>query len=271
MAQIGIKLADHTFYPVLDDETPRRKRTVLSVAKEGQHSVQVDVIRRDETGDQVVGCLVLEDLPDEAGGEIEFVLGIDADGNVDARISDPSGEQYQSFSVNVAQLDLSESFSLPDESDEDRYGGVASVDESLDEALDGSDFEMPEISLPDEFDDEFADEDQLHASLSDDLSNDLSRSSSVADDTDSPFEEDDTPAFAPDPASDIDEVLEGDGTDDLPAPRSFNPLLLAAILLISLSLLALAAFGIFTWLRGDPIPELRAAGVIGSSFLPGFL
>jgi hypothetical protein len=253
VAQIGIKLADHTFYPVLEDETPRRKRTVLSVAKEGQRSVQVDVIRRDDGNDQVVGSLVLEDLPDDSGGEVEFVLGIDSDGTVDARISDPSGEQYQSFSVNVTQLDLAESFSLPDESDASGYGGVAAVDDSLD----STDFGMPEISLPDEFDDdfggEFEDEDQLHASLSEDLSDDLAGVG-------------DSPAYESGLGSDADEELEGDVDEDEPAPRSFSPLLLAAIILISLSLLALGAFGIFSWLKGDAVPELRAAGAISTVF-----
>ncbi|MFA7567392.1 MAG: hypothetical protein WCY01_10230 [Alkalispirochaeta sp.] len=115
MAQIGIKLADHSFYPVLDDEKPQRKRLVLTVARDGQESVQVDLLRRGDNGDQLVGCLVLEGLPGDAGVELEFILGLDGDGNVDARISDSSGRQFQSLSANLSQLEIESPYGLPEE------------------------------------------------------------------------------------------------------------------------------------------------------------
>ena len=93
MAQIGIKLADHSFYPVLEDDTPHRKRMVLSVAREGQTSVQVDIVRRADGRDQSVGCLVLEDISPNRGDELEFVLGLDAEGNIEAKISERDGSQ----------------------------------------------------------------------------------------------------------------------------------------------------------------------------------
>ena len=139
MAQIGIKLADHSFYPVLDDDTPQRKRMVLTVARDGQESVQVDLIRRREDGDQSVGCLVLEELHDATGTELEFVLGVDGDGNVEARISDPSGDQFQSFSVQLDQLDVADAYSLPDVAgDVADIAGIESIDDDLAADLDTS-------------------------------------------------------------------------------------------------------------------------------------
>ncbi|MDA3951937.1 MAG: hypothetical protein PF508_22200 [Spirochaeta sp.] len=247
MAQIGIKLADHSFYPVLDDDTPQRKRMVLAVARDGQKSVQVDLIRRREDGDQSVGCLVLEELNDAAGTELEFVLGVDGDGNVEARISDPSGDQYQSFSVRLDQLDIADTYSLPDSTED--TADIAGV-ESINDEFDDTDLGLPDVDLPEDLDLP-DDEDNLPASFSDDLAADLDSGSVGPPDFDGFSDGDDLERDR----DDIDEESEAE-------PRRFNALLLIAIILFSLSVIALGAFGIFNWLRAGSLPELRAAAAM---------
>lgn len=216
MAQIGIKLADHTFYPVIQDETPQRKRMVLSPAQEQQASIQVDLIRRSEDGDQSVGSLVLEDLQAGATSEFELVVGIDETGNVDAKVSDPTGEQFQSFSINLSQLNIDESFSIPEiNGDGGDVGSVTSIGDELDDDLTGG-LEFDEFTADEEL------------------------------------------------------VRSDDEDDDMRTNvRPFSPLLLTAILLIALSLLALGAFGIFSWLKADSVPELRTTQLVIANLLIG--
>lgn len=239
MAQIGIKLADHSFYPVLDDDTPQRKRMVLTVARDGQQSVQVDLIRRRDDGDQSVGCLVLEELNDAAGTELEFVVGVDGDGNVEARISDPSGNQYQSFSVRLDQLDVADTYSLPDTSED--APDIAGV-ESINDEFDDTDLDFPDVDFPEDLD---------RPGVEDDIAMDLPDGTIGSPGFDSFSDGDDLEADW----DDTDEESEA-------GPRRFNPLLLIAIILFSLSVIALGAFGIFNWLRSGSVPELRAAAAI---------
>jgi hypothetical protein len=256
VAQIGIKLADHSFYPVLEDDSPRRKRMVLTVAREGQHSVQVDLLRRSEEGDQLVGCLVLEDLPEEKDMELEFVLGLDGSGNIDARISDVSGSQYQSLAANLAQLDEPSAFGLPEESSD--VSDVADISglESLDEAPLDDDFTLDmdmdldldtDLDLPEELEGEGT----LHASISGSLS------------------EDDLQDYDDDG---VDTAWEERSTDSSDGARPFNLIVLVALVLIVLGVAMVGAYLFFGLFRGDALPEIPgSAAVLSSSviFFPG--
>ncbi len=115
MAQIGIKLADGTFFPVLLDDSPQKRRVVLSAARPDQSSVQVDLVRRDGEIDQYVGCLVLEDLPVGDSIELELRLALDGTGGLDAQLNDTGRTQYQSLVVNVNQVTEDTHFSLPED------------------------------------------------------------------------------------------------------------------------------------------------------------
>ncbi|TVR71610.1 MAG: hypothetical protein EA427_04180, partial [Spirochaetaceae bacterium] len=146
MAQIGIRLADGTFYHVMDDDAPRRVRVLLSPAQVGQSGVQIDIIRRDGDTDQYAGCLVLENLQLPEGADLEFVLGLDREGTLDARVGDTSGERYQSLSVSLTHLEEPGLFSMPDDADSLSLGvGDAGMPEDLDFSDDG----MPDVSMPD--------------------------------------------------------------------------------------------------------------------------
>lgn len=255
MARIGIKLADGSFYPILEDETRQKKRVVLTAARDGQTSAQIDLLRQDGQAQQYVGCLVLEDLPAQGTTELELVVSLDDEGNVEARISDTAGAQYQSLAVNLDTLTSAESFSLPDEDDESfgDIGGVNSLeeiglpdfDEAIDEAIDDA-IEEDGEPAPAFYDEPFADEPVSGASLSDEPFSDEPLDYGVGD----------VPAGA---EGDLD--LDEEGEPE-PAPRPFSLLILAAILLLGVSVAFVGAFLIFRWLQTDPLPELRAAAFI---------
>ena len=45
MKEIGIKLADGSFYPIMEDGTPCNKKLVLTTVKDNQTRVLVDLYR----------------------------------------------------------------------------------------------------------------------------------------------------------------------------------------------------------------------------------
>lgn len=234
MARIGIKLADGSFYPILEDETRQKKRLILTAARDGQTSAQIDLLRYDDHTEQYVGCLVLEDLPAQGTTELELVVGLDGEGNVEARISDTAGAQYQSLSVNLDTLTSTESFSLPEDEEAEPLGDVSGVNS------------LEEIGLPD-FDDTI---DEAVESVEESF----------------PEEELD---YSSEDVSDSDEMDLDDDADWEPEPRRFSALILAAVLLIGLSAAATGAFLIFRWLQTDPLPELRAAALFPLVAWPG--
>lgn len=265
MAQIGIKLADGSFYPVLEDDSPHRKRMTLTVARDGQTSAQIDLLRMDGEDHQYVGCLVLEDLPAHGATELELIVGLDGEGNVDAQVSDSAREQYQSLSVNLASLDVGSSYSMPDE--EEDAAAIGAVDSLEDIAL-PDDFETDtpfDFDTGDGADAEGAGAAEVGAMVADTADHDLG-----ALDLEAAYA--DAPGGGPDSGPDVPGFeLDGDydaddSTDDELAiarpPRPFSALVLAAVLLIGLSLVALGAFAMFQWLQTEPLPEPRAASFL---------
>jgi len=240
VAQIGIKLADGSFFPVLDDTTPGRKRVVLTVAEEGQPTVQVDLLRESDEGTrQYVGCLVLEDLPAEGVNELELIVGVDDNETVNAEIHDTDRQQYQSISVSLDKLQQLESFDLPEEESID----IESVDTMEDLSL--GDLSVDDVGLPDigdeDFDDGF-DEDAIETV--DDLG-------------------DESGALTPGEELSIEEEYpaDEDAVEPTREPRPFYLVSVVALVIIVVSLVLLGAYGVFRWLQTEPLPALRAASV----------
>lgn len=300
MAQIGIKLADGSFYPILDGDHAQRKRLTLTVASPGQAHAQIDILERGDDGDRFVGSLVLDDLG-TTDGELELVVGLNADNQLDAQITDHTGEQYQSLAADLDALEDAGSWSMDVD---DQIGDIGSVDSlndidlpdldddadddlgglDLEAALDESDedFSMPRYDGDDNSDDELAlpefDEDDGALDLSmdlDDGDSDLAApdfsmpdipmpgdGDESWDDADAADRDDESAGLsyaAPDGSPNASDELSDPDDEEEVEPRPFQPLVLAAIILISLSLIALGAFGLFSWLSTDPLPPLRAA------------
>lgn len=51
MKEIGIKLADGSFYPIMEDGVPCKKNLVLTTVKDNQTRVVVDVYRTKDRAD----------------------------------------------------------------------------------------------------------------------------------------------------------------------------------------------------------------------------
>ena len=269
MAQIGIKLADGSFYALFDESGAVRKRVVLTPAGADQRVARVELLRKDGVETHHVGHLILEDI-DGSSSDLELEVGLDAAGNLDASMSNLSSGEYQNLAVNVYQLDDTETVSL-DDVDEFNVSAVGDT--------------MDDIGLPDFDEDPFSTDDVLAdstdqpPSLDDDFSSldqfatdgDESRSVddgglSDVDDLPMPNFEDEIdtePNIHADLAgleseaqyrSDVDEEI----FQERAQPRPFRPIVLGALLLIGIGITAVAAFGVYLWLS-DQWSLLRAA------------
>ena len=93
MKTIGIKLADGSFYPVLEDNTPSEKNLELTTAHNNQTKVMVDLYRSatcsmDDA--EYVDSLQIENLVARPNGEadIKFSVSLDEDNQLSAKIVD---------------------------------------------------------------------------------------------------------------------------------------------------------------------------------------
>lgn len=163
--KIGIKVADGSFYPILDEGVAQKKRLVLTTVKDNQESVQIDLYKG--SGESMedaayVGSLLVENIaPDTQGNaEIELVVGLDEDGNLETVAEDKQSGAKQSLSVGLQNLDESGLYEVPDfsfeeeDSDlEDVFGEESDFTEVNAEELEDAEFE-PDFEA--DFEEDFA-------------------------------------------------------------------------------------------------------------------
>ncbi len=106
---IGIKVADGSYYPVIEVDFRGTKKLVLTTAKDNQEKVQVDLYRgagQALTGATYIDSLVIENIPPAAHGEpeIELLIGIDDNGQLMAEAFDESTGERQRFDTNISSL-----------------------------------------------------------------------------------------------------------------------------------------------------------------------
>ena len=107
--QIGIKLADGSFYPVLSEGDQIRKKLVLTTVRDNQETVQIDLFRGEgELAEDTdyIGTLMIENIQPAPlkEPEVEVVLGVDDQGNLEATASDALTGESQSLSVSLQSL-----------------------------------------------------------------------------------------------------------------------------------------------------------------------
>ncbi|MBN2551143.1 MAG: Hsp70 family protein, partial [Spirochaetales bacterium] len=107
--QIGIKLADGSFYPVLSGDDRGRKKLILTTVRDNQETVQIDLFKgegklAEET--DYIGTLMIENIQPAPmkEPEVEVVLGVDEQGNLEATASDALTGESQSLSVSLKSL-----------------------------------------------------------------------------------------------------------------------------------------------------------------------
>jgi hypothetical protein len=153
MAHIGIKLADGSFYPILDEDSAARKAMVVTTVKDRQPSVRINLYKAADgtasTGMLYIGSLLIEDLPLQARGgpDIRLELSLDEAGELQVEASEKTSGASQSLSVTLGELEAPADDDGPDFD----LGAIGELDDS---AAAGT--EEPPISLVgEELDSEF--------------------------------------------------------------------------------------------------------------------
>ena len=137
---IGIKVADGSYYPVLEHGFTGRKRLVLTTARDNQPRVQIDLYRGDGsalTDARYIGSLIIENIPAASQGEpeIDLVIGVDDEGQLSAEASDSTTGESQRFSTSLSTQSATEEmgeaeFEIDDlEEPSERPAGAAVAEE----------------------------------------------------------------------------------------------------------------------------------------------
>ncbi|GHV80024.1 hypothetical protein AGMMS49944_18150 [Spirochaetia bacterium] len=109
---IGIKVADGEFYPVLEENSPVKKRLILTTAHDNQKSAQIDLYNssaKTMADALYVGSLVVENITPQPKNtpSLEMILSANESGELSADIVDlgsPGGER-QHLSVSLPSLE----------------------------------------------------------------------------------------------------------------------------------------------------------------------
>jgi hypothetical protein len=121
--RVGIKLADGSLYPVLEESFAGRKRLVLTTVHDNQQTVQIDLYKGDGRRAEeatYIGSLMIENIgaAPQREPEIELVLAVDEQGNLEASATEPQSGERQSLSVNLRSVaePSEEGVEVPEES-----------------------------------------------------------------------------------------------------------------------------------------------------------
>ena len=129
---IGIKVADGTFYPVLEDGFFGDKRLVLTTVRDSQSEVHIDLYQGSPaagvSGSRYIGSLIIENVPPVPKGspDIEVVIGASREGSLNVSATDRSTGEEQSLSVSLRPEDGGE-YDIPDFADQ----GLGPAEEKL--------------------------------------------------------------------------------------------------------------------------------------------
>ena len=117
--KIGIKLADGSFYPILEEGNPQVKTIELTTVRDDQTTVQLDLYRSssDDMEDaEYVDTLLVENLlprPKETP-TLNLKIEIDSDNVLSASIEDSESGESSETKVSLVNLDSSERTIVPD-------------------------------------------------------------------------------------------------------------------------------------------------------------
>jgi LysM repeat protein len=116
---IGIKVADGSYYPVLEHGFKGRKRLILTTVKDNQSKVQIDLYRGNGSGltdARYIGSLLIENIPPAKQGvpEIELFIGVDESGQLSAEANDVRTGESQKFTTSLATLPSADIDGEPD-------------------------------------------------------------------------------------------------------------------------------------------------------------
>jgi LysM repeat protein len=119
MKTIGIKLADGSFYPILEEGTPVKKTLDLTTVHDNQTTVMVDLYRS-ETGTledaEYVDTLQIDNLVAHPNGEpdISFNVSLDENNKLSAGINDPESGEHSDTTITLVSRTLEERMNQSD-------------------------------------------------------------------------------------------------------------------------------------------------------------
>ena len=140
MKSIGIKLADGSFYPILEEGSIETKDLEVTTVKDNQTKVQIDLYRSETNSmedAEYVDSLEISHLKPHPNGvpTLNLELNLDSDNKLHAQVKDQETGKSTQVQVSLVSRTLEErqspaNFALNDSSDE-IMPGVAAVDSIL--------------------------------------------------------------------------------------------------------------------------------------------
>ena len=142
MRTVGIKLADGSFYPVMEEGSAQTKKLELTTANDNQTCVMVDLYRSKTCSmddAEYIDTLKIENLNAHQNGEpsISFDVGLDENGELSYSIADPetgatSNSQITLVSRTAEERLVTDEFAVDEPVvDEPAIGEETSVDEPV--------------------------------------------------------------------------------------------------------------------------------------------
>lgn len=135
MRTVGIKLADGSFYPIMEEGSAQKKTLELTTAHNNQTCVMVDLYRSKNCtmeDAEYIDTLKIENLNEHPNGEpsISFDVGLDENGELSASIADPetgatSNSEITLVSRTAEERLQADDYSIADGADGDANGIVA--------------------------------------------------------------------------------------------------------------------------------------------------
>jgi hypothetical protein len=222
-SNIGIKIADGSFYPILESGSQKKKKLILTTVNDNQANVQIDLYEgegRDISSNRYVGSLMIEDLAEGPAGdpEIELLVGTESDGKLSAQAQDLRTGESQSLNVSLESVSEDSIYDMPDfELDNEFEPWDTKDDFEADDAVGAAEaMNFDEESIEDET---------------------FTHSGSIEDDI---AYEDSEPAYV--------------------EPPKRKPLLLALFIIFGIAAVAALAILLFKLFEGPKVPSLEARG-----------
>ena len=187
MKQIGIKLADGSFYPIMEDGKSCAKNLGLTTVSDNQTRVIVDLYRS-KTGTmedaEYVDSIQLDNLNAHPNGSLDINLniGLDENGKLHAKMNDPETGNASGADVTLVSRTLEErleptnyevSSPVQEEGSEPELGESLTSDEPVDGGInldDLGDFNLPESDEQVSFDSEVQADQNQDVEAGDDIS-----------------------------------------------------------------------------------------------------
>ena len=136
MRTVGIKLADGSFYPIMEEGSAQTKKLELTTANDNQTCVMVDLYRSKTCSmedAEYIDTLKIENLNAHQNGEpsISFDVGLDENGELSASIADPETGATSNSQLTLVSRTAEERLVADDFAVEEPVVEETSVDEPV--------------------------------------------------------------------------------------------------------------------------------------------